>query len=770
MKPLAALAILAISVGQLDSATQAGILWDTRRLLGDEMRIHDLAHDHAGNVVAVGINGTIRTSTDHGNNWSAPLHPSKLDLRAVCWTGSEWLAGGDHTDTSSVILTSTDASSWIETCLGSHPSTECLATAGPHTVALGLSGALARSTDNSFWITSTDGTQSIRDVIWTGTQYVAVGEAGAIKTSPDGLTWTAQTSGVPDVALLGVAWNGTALVAVGHDDSFQSHVLRSTDGITWDLLPAGSLPGFFGTTLLVECTGTSFIVVGLGLGQAMASTSPDGLTWSTAHELPSSWIVAPVPHALCWTHVRLVMAGGGGQILVTNNPTPTATADWEIREPAGAPWRLFDLAMANVSGTDRIVIVGDQFTVLISDDNGTGITEITSGTGPSAPALRAITSTTLPTRKFIAVGRDGTIVTSADGGTWFEETSNTTNELRDITWFEPISPGTKVAVAVGADGEIRSSANGSSWADRSVATLNDLNGVAGGTVIVEPSATSRLVAVGENGAVYISSSGTTWTASSSTPTVDLLAVTALDNGFVAVGDGGAIFTSPNGLTWTSRHSPTDQPLHDVTWTGTQVVAVGGNGTVLTSPDGITWARRYSSHPKSLNGILPLLSGRLGAVGDEGIVITSNPAMDFADWISAQGPPVGQDGPDDDPNGDGVTNQVAYAHGIPAVAAPPPGALQALPRLIDPGPSGQLRMQLKPNPSFLGDQAYIIEESTTLLPGSWTEVLRHSPGQSCSSGSLTVTSDESLGITTIEFPEITGSRPGYFARLRTEFVP
>jgi hypothetical protein len=769
--PAIALVVLLVATHPLPAATDPGIIWQARRVNGEAMRIFDIAHDASGNVVAVGANGTARSSTDHGLTWSEPIYPSTLDLGAACWTGTEWLVGGGRNDSAGFILGSADASTWTNTCFGTHPGIDCITPDGPRIVALGNNGSLAHVANPGSWTTTTDGSQSIRDVVWAGTRYVAVGEAGAIKTSPDGITWTTQTSGVPDVVLLDVAWNGSALIAVGHDESKSSHVLRSTDGITWNLLPADSFPDFYGTTLTVEWTGTSFVVVGLGLSQAMAAASPDGLDWSAHHVLPSSWVIAPVPSTLCWTGTRLILGDSGGQILTTDNPTPGATSDWDIRTPAGAPWPLYDVAIGDVAGTDRIVAVGRRSTLLISDDNGTGITDIYSDSGSgSVPDFYGVTATTLTARRFLIAGEEGLIASSTDGVTWFGETSNTTNDLRDITWFDPIGPTGPVGVAVGASGEIRSSTNGIDWADRSVATTARLNAVAGGTVIVKPAAaTSLFVAVGEGGAIYTSSSGSSWSSRVSGTGAELHAVTGLENGFVAVGAEGTILTSPNGVDWTSLPSPTSQTLRDVAWTGTRAVAAGDAGTILTSPNGVNWTPRYSPHSRDLHAVHPLLMGRLGAVGGNGVFITSDPSTDFAGWMAGQ-PPTARDAPGDDPNGDGVTNRVAYALGIPAVNPSTADDLARLTRMLPPDSDGRMRIRMGPNQQSLGDLVYIIEESLTLEPGSWTEILRHLPGQRCSSGSLHLTSDETTGIVTITCPEILGSRARYFTRLRTELTP
>jgi hypothetical protein len=60
---------------------------------------------------------------------------------------------------------------------------------------------LARtSPDGATWTgRTTAGSDDMKHVCWTGSQFVAVGyrsvSAAAIQTSPDGITWSSQTAG-----------------------------------------------------------------------------------------------------------------------------------------------------------------------------------------------------------------------------------------------------------------------------------------------------------------------------------------------------------------------------------------------------------------------------------------------------------------------------------------------------------------------------------------------------------------------------------------------
>jgi len=156
---------------------------------------------------------------------------------------------------------------------------------------------------------------------------------------------------------------------------------------------------------------------------------------------------------------------------------------------------------------------------------------------------------------FIAIGANGTLLTSGNGITWAVGNSGTTNTLYGITY------GNGRFVAVGAAGTLINSTDGGiSWQTINSSTASDLKGVAYGvpqlayvytpqngyTALNLPAAT--FVAVGANGALVTSPDGVTWTPHNPLQTTSLNAV-AYGHQFVAVGDGSSIFTSIDGLTW-----------------------------------------------------------------------------------------------------------------------------------------------------------------------------------------------------------------------------
>jgi len=751
--------IACASILVLPAATKPGILWETKNFDASRMDLNGVASDGSGRLVAVGAVGAIRVSDDHGTSWTNRDANVSYDLNAVGWTGSQWIAVGGHYNDTCVILTSPDGTDWTTTCLADGMfALHGVASGASTSVAAGRHGLVARSDDLVAWHTQTDGTYTFADVVWTGGQFVAVGDHGLVKTSPDGATWTLRTNGLANnLYLNSVAWNGTLLVAGGEDFSTGAPlILTSADGIDWAAPSMAGVPDFH--IEAVEWTGSAFVAMGEN-GHTLVST--DGTVWS--HHLAPDGIDV---HGLCRDGSHLVAVGRGGAVIDTAESIPDEESDWTVRMVAGNTHNFYDVAQGEVSGADRAVAVGTSGAILTSDDQFETITPQTSGTGYT---FFGITSTSVPTIRFISVGVHGTILVSPDAATWTSKTSAVVKDLRSIDWFKPFGIASSFAITVGDDGTILTSTDASTWTPQSSHTAEDLNGVAVGVVYVKPiGLVKRIVAVGDNSTILYSSDGTTWKAANAPGiTEDLDAVAALERGFIAVGDRGAILTSSNGIDWTTQTNGSTLSLRDVVWTGDQIVAVGISAAIFTSPDGIQWTRRHGPGSTHLNGAAKLDSGRLVVSGVQGWIAVSDPAPDFGDWIAAQSPPPGQDGPDDDPNGDGVTNLLAYGLDIPAVAPATAEDLAALPLLVQPAP---MIVRIRVPERGLPDLAYIVETSETLEPGAWTEVLCYLPGQLCGTGSLQVRMSSASTYVSLVFPENIGDRHRYFTRLRVELTP
>src|SRR5882762_9767779 len=262
-----------------------------------------------------------------------------------------------------------------------------------------------------------------------------------------------------------------------------------------------------------------------------------------------------------------------------------------------APQNLNGVALATVAvsgiSTSRLVAVGDAGTLLAGDLNYTstnppGVTAWTQATSVPTGFVSDLSAAASDLSQFIALGTDGSIVTSADGNTWTSAA------------LIPNS-GTR------------------------------MNGLAFGLA----SGGATYVAVGDGGKIFTSTDLVTWAAVVPLTGSDLYNVSFPKDTFVATGAGGALLTSPDGSTWTVRPSNTPNALRGTafgtgsTAAGASYVVVGDAGTILTSPDGTTWNLTTLSPPLSLRGIA--FGSRFVAVGQGSTVAYSD---DTSNWLQA----------------------------------------------------------------------------------------------------------------------------------------
>jgi len=276
--------------------------------------------------------------------------------------------------------------------------------------------------------------------------------------------------------------------------------------------------------------------------------------------------------------------------------TRLAGATWTPGVPL-APQNLNGLAFSTVlvSGisTARLVAVGNAGTLLAGDYNYTstsppGVTAWTQATSVPNGFVSGLSAVTSDLTRFIALGTDGSIVTSADGNTWTSAAPIPNNSTR-------------------------------------------MNGLAFGLA----SGSTAYVAVGDGGKIFTSTDLTAWTPATSNTPNDLYSVSFPKDTFVATGAGGALLTSPDGSTWTVRTSNTPNALRGtafgtgLTAAGASYVVVGDAGTILTSSDGTTWNLTTLSSPQNLRGIT--FGSRFVAVGQGSTVVYSD---DTINWVQA----------------------------------------------------------------------------------------------------------------------------------------
>jgi hypothetical protein len=325
-------------------------------------------------------------------------------------------------------------------------------------------------------------------------------------------------------------------------------------------------------------------------------------------------------------------AAGPSSPVVTTT-TRLAGDTWVNGAPIGAvPQNMNALAF---SGT-RYVAVGDAGTILAGD----------FAYGSPSPNLGVtlwMQPVTLPTNftenlrsvifngSFVALGENGSVLTSADGVNWVANVPITVSGA-PVTGMNGIAFSGVGYVAVGNGGQLFTSTNLVAWVQGNSNTTEDLTSV--------ELLNGALFATGTNGTLLISPDGTTWNPQTTglPAGTTLRAVTFMPNApppsvrFVAVGDAGAVVTSTdvtNGQgTWTPTVLPGLQNLRSVTVggaTGFRFMAVGLGGVVVFGDsvinnvpvNSIQWSTPATQSPTGdLSSVLFFL-GQYLAVGSAG---------------------------------------------------------------------------------------------------------------------------------------------------------
>lgn len=210
-------------------ATSAdGLAWTVRAWThGSESSLSDVAAG-GGRLTAVGLSGTLITSTDGGASWSAESGGGGDRWRGVASGGGVRVAvGSDANQSQGRILVN----------------------------------------PGSGWVAATTAIESFcpRRVIWNGSLFLAVGGTGCglgqavVMRSTDGFNWT--RTALPDTVapsnhpLAAVTWDGGRFYAAGDNLQTGRVIVSSVDGVTWvqehvstaSGMGAGSLSGIAGS-------------------------------------------------------------------------------------------------------------------------------------------------------------------------------------------------------------------------------------------------------------------------------------------------------------------------------------------------------------------------------------------------------------------------------------------------------------------------------------------------------------------------------------------
>jgi len=395
-----------------------------------------------GNVwVAVGEYGTILRTTDGGVTWALQPSGTRFNLNAVQFADeNNGIAVGDA---GVIVATADGGRTWAERSIGLTSWFSALrfvnATTG---FVVGSDGMLVRTTDGgATWAGQIGGPR----VPLYGVRFVnplagvAVGYAGAVfRTIDGGATWEAQPSGTTNY-LRGVDFPDPSTgIAVGDFGT----ILRTTDGgANWSDL---SIPPTSTTNLSLSGIAFADPTTGLAIGRLDSALSPQTMLRRSAilrtTDGGQNWIRVSVPwdrglSAVSFGGLSTATAvGEGGIVLRTVDKGLHWVAQGGISDPETGTVPITTARLNGVSfaGPEKGIAVGDNGTILRTLDGGTTWTIQPSGT-----TLTLYGVSTLNGVNAAAVGNIGTILTTSDGGTtWATTTSATTNNLYAVHFLD----------------------------------------------------------------------------------------------------------------------------------------------------------------------------------------------------------------------------------------------------------------------------------------------------------------------------------------------
>ena len=604
--------------------------------------------------VVVDSFGSVFTSSDLVT-WTSRTNPagsSFTGLWDVVWGNSIFVAVGD----AGTIITSPDGITWTSRTSNTTETLYAIAYNASNTtyVAVGSLGIIRSSTNATTWSSRNSGTtNNLIDVtVNSAGLFVVVGDVGTITTASAVNSWTVRTSNTTE-PLFSVTVIGTNYVAL----TSSGNTVNSANGTTGWAVNAG-ITGltFGGIPIAIASSSTLGRYTIVTTGEDVF-TSTNGTTWTTAFSQTQKAVVTITGiNQVAFLNSQFVTVGGL-KIYTSTNGT--------LWKPTQNSVQLFGEGAYSTS-LDRTVVIGEFGTVYTRV--GLGTWQYISNIATSNDLKQVIWSATK--NLFIAVGDQGTIITSSNGTTWTVQTSGTTQDLLTVT--ESLVNGT--LIVGGKNATILTSSAGTAWAAATVTTANTtytINSIsssnsthiasyfntannelsylisstgsswAEGSVKILASSACKIkwdqekfIGIGLYEHYIYSYNGTDWYTSGSFP---LNSIAATSTGtLAAVGNKSIIVSTNSGKIWQILPQPTTNNLIKIIWTGQALIAIGTGGTILRSTDGFSWSTITSGTLENLLDIIHVSSNSTTIiVGNNNTVLTST--NHGTSWNSIAGP-------------------------------------------------------------------------------------------------------------------------------------
>lgn len=512
-------------------------------------------------------------------DWEALYPASRLnDLNEVIRAKGKYWAVGDN----GTIISSKNGSRWQRHPAPTESNLQGIAFGNDRLMAVGDEGVVLASAEGAEWdVVNAETTEALREIQFLEGEFRVLAETEILSTS-EGEEW-AYSELEADVHLLGITYGDGLFVSVGWVDADkpEAAVLISTDGETWDQvdvgsgLAAGSLERSadrrFGVMLRdVAFQDGRFVAVGR-LGCVM--TSDDGDEWTRRPtKLIRSTTSSQIP-GTAWTthgsHFHCVVAtadgfaavGHAGLALSSSTGSSWPRRTWQV--PAqGVTFRSVVQHGREVVGVGESGAIrkGTRNLTWSKIDDDFEMNDVAAGNG-----------------RIIAVGREGRVLVSDDGGLMWEQKQAPTNYFSGITFGHGLFVATTLSGVLTTEDGVR-------W-KRVSGVYSDLRAVVFGD--------EQFVAVGSSGRVYVSGDGKKWSKHSVGDSQLLLTITYGDGQFVAGGMRRNTYFSSDGEDWdrVDIEGWRDLIIGDIAYGNeTFVLAAGSSDRGLYTWDGEEWTR------------------------------------------------------------------------------------------------------------------------------------------------------------------------------------
>lgn len=376
-----------------------------------------------GNTIrCAGNGGTIVTSSDAGATWRAAEGLVSDDLRFITFLDdSKGFIGGTS---GTLYSTTTGGKSWTSVLIDTLFSFQkCVFRDNSTGIAMGSTGSCYRTVDGGTTWTRENISginQWMNSAVFNGTDIIAVGDEGTICTKST--SWTSNRTLSSGNTHFVIKNNASAIWVAGENGS----IYRSdNNGTTWN---STALPQ------KDDCIDLSFMnttIQAVTTGGTIYESADNGTSWSSISVLPNASLLT------VFQAQQRIIVGGKSFFAYSDDGT-----HWTPVSALPANSTIYSI---RGTSTGLICAVGSNGLILLSSNNGTSWTTISSGTTATLLGIDVLTDSSL-----LAAGEKGTILSSTDGGqTWKTSLADT------LTWKTVIankSSGNYILVSL--EGEI----------------------------------------------------------------------------------------------------------------------------------------------------------------------------------------------------------------------------------------------------------------------------------------------------------------------------